>query len=262
MSEQPLEESVENPDVQDAVEDQHAVGDQETPDPDVIEAQKHGWTDKETFEADPKNEGKEWVDAKTFNLRGEFIGQIKGLEKRIEEIQSATKQVLEQNSKAVREETERRVRAELSEAVEQGDHERANKAVEDLAKLKEPPSEDAEVAAFKSRNKSWWDVDAEMTAVAGGLDYQLMQQGIPTETRLARVEARIRELYPQKFENQARTRPPAAETGGHVPKAKKNVLPPLSSLPEEFQAVGKQLAKMGTMTEQEYVKSLKDSGAI
>ena len=49
--------------------------------PDEIRALNHNWVPKDQYQGNPDD----WVSAKTFNERGEFIGKIRGLEKRLKD---------------------------------------------------------------------------------------------------------------------------------------------------------------------------------
>lgn len=247
------------------VEPESQIDPQIQADPEEAKARERGWVPEEEFRANPKNEGKDWHNAHDFNVRGDLIRQIHGLEKKVEDIHASTRDLLKQNSDAVRRQTEERVRAELSEAVAEGDTVRAQKAADDLAKINQPESgELPEVTAFKARN-DWYGKDQEMTAMANALDVAYANQGMTDiPARLQKVEAEVRNrLYRDRFENPNRERAPTAESGGYRPKAGKKAIPPLSSLPEEFQRVGRQFVQMGTFkTEADYVKHLIESGTI
>lgn len=234
-------------------------------DTEETKARERGWVPEEEFRANPKNEGKDWHNAHDFNVRGDLIRQIHGLERKVEDIHASTRDLLKQNTDAVRRQLEERMRAELSEAVAEGDTARAQKAADDLAKINyQEPAELPEVTAFKQRN-DWYGKDQEMTAMANALDVAYANQGMTDiPARLQKVEAEVRNrLYKDRFENPARERAPTAESGGYRAKPGKKAIPPLSSLPEEFQRVGRQFVQMGTFkTEADYVKHLVETGGI
>ena len=236
-----------------------------TADPAEEVARSKGWISEEEWKANPDNEGKEWRSAREFNLYGELVGEIRSM-------RATMRETMDAQAKAIRKELESKYKREFDAAVDEGDKVKAAQARDELEKLKEPaqpPVDNVAVEEFLSRNK-WFnreatdEIEQEMTAVALGLDNELHSKGqLSTKAILERVERRIKELYPSKFANPARSRPQAVETGGRISRPGKRSLPSLDSLGPEFQNVGRKQVRQGVFkSESEYVQSLVDTGVL
>lgn len=243
-------------------------------DPVEAQARSNGWVSQEEWESNPDNKGKTWRSAREFVERGEMIGEIRSVKAQMESLRSTMRETMDQQAKAIRKQMEEKYRKELATAVDDGDKVAAEKAADELAKLKEEPAvevprEDPAVSAFKSRNK-WFSesasdpVDREMSDMAMAFDIALHKQGMgDTEKRLEEVEKRIRKAFPERFGNPARNRPQAAEASGQLRRTGKRTIPSLDSLGADFVNVGKKMVRSGVFkSEAEYVQSLIDTGAI
>jgi len=92
------------------------------------------------------------------------------------------------------------------------------------------PEPDAQTREWGERNK-WFGNDDEMTSFALGLHQKLTKEGIPPSTSeyYERIDARMREVFPDKFEDAApkkeKRRPSTVvASAGRTPKGKKVVL--------------------------------------
>jgi hypothetical protein len=92
------------------------------------------------------------------------------------------------------------------------------------------PEPDAQAREWGDRNK-WFGNDDEMTSFALGLHQKLTKEGIPPSTSeyYERIDARMREVFPDKFEDSApkkeKRRPSTVvASAGRTPKGKKVVL--------------------------------------
>ena len=92
------------------------------------------------------------------------------------------------------------------------------------------PEPDSTTKEWGDRNK-WFGTDDEMTSFALGLHQKLVKEGIPPSTGeyYERIDARMREVFPDKFEDAApkkeKRRPSTVvASAGRTPKGKKVVL--------------------------------------
>jgi hypothetical protein len=92
------------------------------------------------------------------------------------------------------------------------------------------PEPDSQAREWGERNK-WFGPDDEMTSFALGLHQKLVKEGIPPSTSeyYERIDARMREVFPDKFEDAApkkeKRRPSTVvASAGRTPKGKKVVL--------------------------------------
>lgn len=256
--------------------EEHVEAEPATSDPVEAQARGNGWVSQEEWESNPDNKGKTWRSAREFVERGEMIGEIRSVKAQMESLRSTMRETMDQQAKAIRKQMEEKYRKELATAVDDGDKVAAEKAADELAKLKDEPTVDPQVElmnkavdAFRSRNKWFNDasddpVDREMTDMAMAYDIALHRKGMgDTEKRLEEVEKRIRKAFPEKFGNPARSRPQAAEASGQLRRVGKRAIPSLDSLGADFVNVGKKMVRSGVFkSEAEYVQSLIDTGAI
>ena len=92
------------------------------------------------------------------------------------------------------------------------------------------PEPDSKSKEWGDRNK-WFGNDDEMTSFALGLHQKLVKDGVPpsTDEYFERIDARMREVFPDKFEDSApkkeKRRPSTVvASAGRTPKGKKVVL--------------------------------------
>lgn len=95
------------------------------------------------------------------------------------------------------------------------------------------PKADPKAEAWFDKNKTWFGVDDEMTAIAYATDKKLIREGIDprTDEYYKRLDARIREMFPDKFEepaksNQTRQRPTVVAPASRNPSSKTIKVPP------------------------------------
>lgn len=88
-------------------------------------------------------------------------------------------------------------------------------AVKEASNAPTPPSEpqpDPKAVAWQKENK-WFGTDDEMTSLALGLHQKLVREGIDpqSDTYYARINQRMRQLFPDSFDDVAEEEPPPAE---------------------------------------------------
>lgn len=232
---------------------------------DVKRAELTGWTPKEKFKGDESR----WVDAETWNRRtDEVMPILKSTNKRLESELGATKRELEQlkgtiqkivdsTQKVSEREYERAKETIIKEqrkAIEEGDGEAWERLEKDKETLKKPdpvemtgpPPENAEedkraYDAFAERNASWLMVDEDMTDYARMIGDKLVKKGVFGARQLELIEAKIKEVFPNKFIDRKEAKQSVSSDGAARPAAsKKNGY---AALPKEAQAVCDNLCK-------------------
>lgn len=266
------DEYVEQPVVQEQVEEQHYV------DPDIEAAKADGWVEKENYRGDPDT----WVDAKEFNARGKHINRIlqsklKKLEEeneRVKQAASAFQKFQQEQMQAKAREHEQeiaRLKAERAQAVREGDGDRFTELEDQITEMQrnkpeapkqEAPTPDPEAAQdferWKSRN-SWYGSNDEATKYADELAAKLRRQG---ETRagaafLRVVEEMLRDERPELFTNPNRTRPSAVTSGGRV-ESSQSINAFKQSLSPADRQMMEQMVKDGTFkTEADFMNDYK-----
>lgn len=260
-TEAPVEPSVE-PQVEPQAEPQV---DTETQD----EARKYGWRPKEEFDLNPEG----WVDAERFlelpsTQRKQLQDVNRNLQEKLDAQNAQMDQVRKEAAKAAKlamEEAERRHRAEMAriisqqrEAVETADTEKYD-ALErqklDLYKSQpqpEPPSASPEFTQLM--NKSTWAKDPMLVRFAADsinmAGPEMLAKSDVEQFKYA--ESKIREYFPQKFEQPKPTIQKVDGGGlGAAPKTRG-----ANSLPAEARAAGKEFVEQGLFKSlDDYAKS-------
>ena len=180
-------------------------------------ARQQGWKPQEEWEGDPEG----WVDAKTFNQRGEYMERIKSqsslikkLEKKLSTVESTMNTLAEHHRKV--KETERakaleELKAMKVDALDMGDHSKVaeiddqildiKQAAKDEVKPKEPEVHPA-VEAWVEEN-SWYKTDPILRGAADGLVRDIVEKNPSlqgnVEEVLAQATERLKEEFPNKF---------------------------------------------------------------
>jgi hypothetical protein len=96
------------------------------------------------------------------------------------------------------------------------------------------PKADPKAEAWFQKNNAWFGVDDEMTAIAYATDKKLIREGIDprTDEYYRRLDLRLREMFPEKFEdaprkeNQNRQRSTVVAPASRSPSSKTIKVPP------------------------------------
>lgn len=236
-----------------------------------------GWRPKEEWVKDGRDPN-EWRSARDFVDRGELLGTIKSLNKKVSQYDQALKAfaqhhetVFEQaHTKAVEE-----LKAQKRLAIREGEHELAEQIDDEINKEKETfekqakelkkvkvedtPGSDPEVAAWQARN-SWYTADEEMQGDANGFAIAFVQRARakgqePTKAEVfAHVETKIKKAYPEKF--QGRREAPNPTSGNDNPRSRKTVESDFEMTDTE-KKVMRDLVRSGVMTKEKYIAELK-----
>lgn len=228
-------------------------------------AKAQGWRPLEEFDGDKSK----WVSAETFVAKGELIGKIETLGKKLKDADKAIKMLTEHHQKVKESEFKRALdylKAQKKQAYETGDVDKILEIDEKISEAKEAqrniPKEEEEVKpdvhpSFQKwqEENAWYTTDSEMRqdADAFGNAYAANNPNKDPEEVLEYVTKKIKKLYKDKFENPNRTKASAVEGGGNRQEAPNESF----QLSEEEKKVMNTFIRMGVMTKESYIAELK-----
>lgn len=258
----------------------------ETPEYSEIEtsALDEGWKPKDQWEGDPD----EWVSAKAWKKRGEFIAEIDRVKKEKQNVERVF-QSLKTHHVQLRDALEKKYQDQLMElklqkreALKEEDHSKALALADDIDTIREQrereignlnakiaetniPVETAPDPVFVEWQKqnTWYSLDGKdkvsQTANKLALAY-IAEHGkpsSPTEYKriLNEIKEEMKELFPSKFENPNRDRASAVnDTGSVKGTSSKSV-----KLSSDQESAFKEFEKMGVkMTKEEYLRDIQE----
>jgi hypothetical protein len=251
--------------------EQHPIPDGDgpaaTPEHEVI-AREKGWRPKEEYEGDPEA----WVAAEEFVKRQPLFDKIKVQSKKLKELEKTVEALAKHYQTNVAQAKERAImdlRTERREAIEIGEVNRVEELDQKIAHVQKmseqvvPPKGLApELTEFLEAQKDWFNKDDDMTAFAVSYNETFLKKH-PGELdkSLAETLKAVKRAYPEKFENQKRTSPPAVEGGTPVNKGVEKYS--TTRLNQEQKLVYHQLVKLHKqMTHDDYFKSLEAAGFL
>lgn len=228
-------------------------------------AREQGWRPKEEWEGDASK----WVSAETFLAKGELITKIESLGKKLKDSEKAIKMLTDHNQKIKEKEFQRAVeylKNQKKQAYEAGDVDKIIEIDDQIAEVKEKQKtiitetkqtenqSAPEFIAWTQAN-TWYGTDPEMTsdADAFGNAYAANNPNKSPEEVLAYVSNKIKKIYKEKFENPARTKASAVESGGRRQESKEDSV----ELTEVERRAMNTFVRMGLMTKEEYIKQLR-----
>lgn len=186
------------------------------------EAKAGGWQDAPDHIPEDKR-----VDAKTFVERGEKIAGIQKskadrLEARIEEMSSTFADFQQHHQRTLAKERQQardriaELEAERAQAITEGDGTRFTKLDQELNDLKsaEPVGKaelDPLAQAWVTQNQ-WYATDDILNAYADGISERVSKAGYTGQAYFNELTRRVKEAFPEKFKNPARSQPGVVET--------------------------------------------------
>lgn len=229
-------------------------------------AAEQGWRPKDEWEGEPDD----WRTAREFLDRGEFFKRIEDQNRTIKELRK-TQIDMTKHLELVRKTEFKRalevLKAQKRVALESGDVEKVVELDEEIAdtkaELQRPaPQVHVEVdpqlnpifMAWKERN-GWYETNAAMRAYADRLGTELT--GTPSEI-LVQVEKAVKKEFAHKFENPRRAGSSAVEGSSVKPGTKKD---DGFKLTEHERRVMQRFVRAGAITEEQYIKDLKEAKA-
>jgi hypothetical protein len=255
----------------DQVNDTPDQVDAPAPSANEVEARTAGWVPKEEYSGDENK----WVDADEFVRRGPLFEKINVQSRELKEVKKALDQLKVHHAgvkEAAFKEALATLKAEKREAFVDGDPDKIIEIDDKIAEIKDQQRAFAqdrikevteavqadvhpEFSAWTSRNP-WYTSSAPMKAFADALGIELKAAGHSPSEILRKVEAQVKEEFPNKFRNANRDKAAAVEGAGKGSGkgASGTVNDNLSDF--ERQAM-KRFSRMGIMTEDEYKAELK-----
>jgi|SRR5215213_1901649 len=238
-----------------------------------VEARSAGWVPKEEYQGDENK----WVDADEFVRRGPLFEKINSTNRELKEVRKALDQ-LKVHHHNVKEtaykEALAALKAEKKDAYVDGDPDKiieiddkielvkeqqrqytAQKAAEAAQAVKQEVN--PEFKNWTDRN-TWYETSKPMRAFADALGIELHQSGLTPQEVLKRVEAQIKEEFPNKFRNPNRDKAAPVEGAGKGSGTSKNHY----SLSSEERAIMQRFVRQGVMTEDQYIAEHKKMNGI
>lgn len=229
-------------------------------------AAEQGWRPQDEWDGDPAD----WRTAREFLDRGEFFKKIEDQTRTIKELRK-TQADLTRHLDVVRKTEFKRalevLKAQKRVALESGDVEKVIELDDEIAQTREEqakavvqptvevdPQLNPIFVSWKERN-SWYDTNKAMRAYADRLGNELT--GSATEI-LAEVERQVKKEFAHKFENPRRKDAAPVEGGATKPSNKRE---DTFKLTEDERRVMQRFVRAGAITEEQYIKDLKEAKA-
>lgn len=229
-------------------------------------AMNEGWVPQDEWAGDPD----QWRPAKEFLDRGELFRKIDEQKRELKQMKSAMEEFGKHHAQ-VKELAYKQaladLRAQKKQALEDGDAEavvaiddkiadvrEAQKVAEATPAPQEPASPHPEFARWEARNP-WYKTDRAMKVVADDVARDLVSRGETDPVKiLTEVDRQVRAEFPNKFENQNRTRPGAVEST--VNKGRSSDKDEVSMTDAE-KAIMKRIIATGVITKEKYLEEFK-----
>lgn len=231
-------------------------------------AKEMGWRPKEEFNDDAR-----WVDADTFVKRGEEILPIvRANAKKVEAENAALKAdmaTLKKDVAAFRvhhSQTEQRAyqralrdleerQADAVHANDLGAVREITKEIADLTREVRADGDNSGASDIAKLREDWdkenpWINDPDMGAYAYGVCEDMARRGVKPKDQLVELAKRVKQAFPQKFQNERRSAPAAVEGGTPPRRAGKT----RSDLPLEARQTMDRWVKQGLLTEAQFLK--------
>jgi hypothetical protein len=227
-----------------------------------MKAMEAGWVP----EAEWNGDADQWRPAKEFLDRGELFKKIEDQNRTMKDMKRALDDMKQLHSRT-REVEYARALASLKnqkkQALEEGNADAVIKLDDDIALVREeqtkfvntPPQNietPQEFTNWVEKNK-WYETDPGMRGYADSLGRSLGVKGMSPIEVLQEVEKEVRKEFPHKFTNPNRNKPGSVEGSIKSGKSTENYV--LSDIERQ---VMQRLVRTGTMTEKEYIASLKN----
>lgn len=238
-----------------------------------IEQKAHdmGWRPHEEWDGDEDT----WVDAKEFVGRQPLYEGLSKQSKKIKTMETMLKTLAEQN-KLIQENAKKEALEELKQqrikALQEEDYEQAVKLEDEARKVEaaeEAPAEDGkqgETAKFKEwrEENAWFDDDLDLRIYANGYGQQLYAASpeLSEEDLYARVSAKVKEVFPEKFGGKKKLPNRGNPTGGQGSGRARGGNSKFARLTPEQKKMCKEFVSQGLFTEESYIKMLEEAGTL
>lgn len=240
-------------------------------------ASQHGWVSEEEWIEQGKDPD-EWVDAKTFNMRGEFFDKIHKQKREIDDMRKALddlKTLQQKTAEIEREKVLRELKAAKKAAVEAGDGDAVVELDDRIDEVKayvvpDATREQLERAQREAQDRfvqwkaenDWYDTDPELAEYADFIGMKMQQEGKTPDEIFETVGKKVKQQFKHKFDNPRRSEAAVASTTGRKSSSRGPKIK-WSDLPEDYQKAGNNFVKTGVYeSREEYIKTLAESGVI
>lgn len=240
-------------------------------------AVEQGWVPKEDFEGDEQ----EFIDAPEFVRRGELFAKIEHQSKEVKQLKQAL-DALKKFNGTIQEQAYNKALKQLQEAKKaarvDGDHEQAYALEEKIEEIKEEKAEfEAKLDQVPSpnvqsdpvfdswqTNNNWYGKDKAMTAFADQVGREIRSEvlagSLTKEEAFQEIAKQVKQEFKHKFTNPKASRPSAVEApsrGGRSGFSSGSF-----QLSDDERSIMRKIVSTGVMTEQEYVKQLKETREV
>ncbi len=227
-----------------------------------IEAVNQGW----------KEDGP--LDAKEFVEKGEKIAGIlkskndrladkvdrQGVE--IQGLKESNKQFGEYHKQTLESQRQKdaghvsQLEEQLAQAVTDGDGQAFQQTRNELESMKpqQPPDTSAwdQLSRDWASENKWYNENRKMGAYADGIADQIRSEGYSGQAYFSEITKRVREDFPEEFENPNQSRPAGVEAGGQLSTPDSKVQT-YANLPPDAKAACDNFVKQGFMSKEDYV---------
>jgi hypothetical protein len=231
-------------------------------------ASEQGWRPQDEWDGEPDD----WRTAREFLDRGEFFKKIDEQNRTIKELRK-TQTDLTKHLDTVRKTEFKRaldtLKAQKKAALADGDVEKAVEIDDEIIEVRQAQLVESQQAAratpqldpelnpifvsWKQRNP-WYEQNTAMRAYADRLGGQM--NGMSPNDILSEVEKAVKKEFAHKFENPARKQAAAVEGGGNKGPSKRE---PELRLTEDERRAMQRFVRQGIITEEQYIKDLKEA---
>jgi len=232
-------------------------------------AAENGWKDQEAW-VEAGNPAETHVSAEVFNVRGDFIGDLKAQERQIKELernQSEFSKILKQENAKAAERVRKEMQAAHKEAVEAGDVETA----QNILQQQQETAVDANEAVFQKwqgDNADWLENNLDVYEKALTVDkfFSKGREITDMASHLDKVTARLREefsddelVFRDTSGRAVNAKKPGArltEADGGQVRSKAKGKHTFADLDEESQIACRKMVQSDVMTEKEYIEAI------
>lgn len=201
-------------------------------------ASKGGWKPLEDWVADGKDPS-EWSDAKTFNVRGEFIGKLRQKDKELEETVTNLNKFHSTQLTLQRSQLEQEKAAAIAKGGAEAVEEVKNIDFQ-LDQLNQPvvsaPQKDDLVANWEAANP-WIDEPGAKSVYAQTLFGQAQQSGMSTQAALQHVNQGIAREFPAERKATASMSEGGSRPTGKAPSGKAITMSDLTAEEKEIRSI-------------------------
>jgi hypothetical protein len=217
-------------------------------DPIASLASELGWVPQDQFRGDPEK----WKPAADFIKTGRDIQQttakeLRTLREQMERVSGVTSQIVQDKIA----ERDAYWRSQFTQAVEEGDTERAQKLVEQRPTAQPDNSMPAETQAWVAKNE-WFNKDP--LAQARAIEICERLKHLPVSEQLAQAERGIRKEFPEHFPAPAK-QPPGVQTGQARNPAPSNRAKGFADMPADSQKLALDYEKRLGVKREDFAKS-------